>query len=93
MGDFTLILDRANQGDPAAEALLAAVYDELRRAAAAKLSREAPGYTLQATALVHEAWLSVVGSVPMGSKPYIWRPDERVGPGPPIHSTPPAPEP
>ena len=41
----------------AAEHLLALVYDELRRLAAAKLAREAPGQTLQATALVHEAWL------------------------------------
>lgn len=52
------MMHRAQQGDPqAAEEIVALVYDELRRMAAAKLAREAPGQTLQATALVHEAWL------------------------------------
>jgi RNA polymerase sigma factor (TIGR02999 family) len=51
------------QGDPhAADQLLPLVYDELRKLAAQKLSREAPGQTLQATALVHEAYLRLVGT-------------------------------
>lgn len=51
-----------NAGDPkAAEELLVLVYDELRRLAASKLAHEAPGQTLQPTALVHEAWLRLVG--------------------------------
>jgi RNA polymerase sigma factor (TIGR02999 family) len=58
MGDLTRILERAQRGDSnAANELIPLVYDELRRLAAAKLSREAPGQTLQPTALVHEAWL------------------------------------
>ncbi len=62
MSDFTRILDAANQGDPrAAEELLPLVYEELRRLAAAKMARERPGQTLQPTALVHEAWLRLVG--------------------------------
>lgn len=60
MNDVTRILDRVQQGDPkAAEELLPLVYDELRKLAAAKLAREASGHTLQATALVHEAWLRI----------------------------------
>src|SRR5438093_1076417 len=60
MSDFTRILDRVQQGDSkAAEELLPLVYEELRKLAAAKLAREAPGQTLQATALVHEAWLRI----------------------------------
>ena len=62
MGDVTRILADIEQGDPrAAEQLLPLVYDELRKLAAAKLSREKPGQTLQATALVHEAYLRLVG--------------------------------
>lgn len=62
MSDVTLLLDRAEQGDPGAAAeLLPLVYDELRRLAAAKLAQQAPGQTLQATALVHEAWLKMTG--------------------------------
>lgn len=58
MGDVTQILQRAQTGDHAASAeLISAVYEELRRIAAAKLARESPGQTLQPTALVHEAWL------------------------------------
>src|ERR687888_2424148 len=58
MSDVTRILDRAQQGDAkAAEELLPLVYDELRRLAAHKMAGEAPGQTLQPTALVHEAWL------------------------------------
>src|SRR5437667_3483489 len=62
MSDVTRILDRVQQGDPsAAEELLPLVYVELRRLAAAKMAREVPGQTLQPTALVHEAWLRLVG--------------------------------
>lgn len=58
MSQVTQILDRARQGDvKAAEELLPLVYDELRRLAASKMAGEGPGHTLQATALVHEAWL------------------------------------
>ena len=61
VGDVTRILDQVQQGDPkAAEELLPLVYDELRRLAAAKMAHEKPGQTLQATALVHEAWLRLV---------------------------------
>jgi len=63
MSDVTRILDRVEQGDPrAAEELLPLVYDELRKLAAQKMANEAPGQTLQPTALVHEAWLRLVGS-------------------------------
>ena len=62
MIDVTQILSQINQGDPsAAEQLLPLVYDELRKLAAAKLVREKPEQTLQATALVHEAYLKLVG--------------------------------
>ena len=62
MSDVTRILDRVRQGDPgAADELLPLVYEELRKLAAAKMAREAPGQTLQATALVHEAWLRLGG--------------------------------
>jgi RNA polymerase sigma factor (TIGR02999 family) len=62
MTDVTRILTAIEQGDAkAAEELLPAVYDELRRLAAQKLSREPPGQTLQATALVHEAYIRLVG--------------------------------
>ena len=63
MSEMTVTLDRAAQGDPeAADELLPIVYDELRKLAAAKLAREQPGQTLQATALVHEVWLRLAGS-------------------------------
>jgi RNA polymerase sigma factor (TIGR02999 family) len=63
MSDVTRILSAIDQGDPhAAEQLLPLVYDELRKLAAAKLTQEQPGQTLQATALVHEAYLRLVGS-------------------------------
>jgi len=59
----TEILDAVGAGDErAAEKLLPLVYEELRHLAAAKLAHEAPGQTLQPTALVHEAWLRLVGS-------------------------------
>ena len=61
MSDVTRILNAADRGDPhAAEQLLALVYDELRRLAASKIADEKPGQTLQATALVHEAYLRLV---------------------------------
>lgn len=63
MSDVTRILDAIGQGDRQASAdLLPLVYDELRRLAAAKLSQEKPGQTLDATALVHEAYLRLMGS-------------------------------
>ena len=63
MNDVTRILSAIEQGDPhAAEQLLPLVYDELRKLAARKLSHEQPGQTLQATALVHEAYLRLVGA-------------------------------
>jgi RNA polymerase sigma factor (TIGR02999 family) len=59
--EVTRILDDAARGDPrAAERLLPLVYEELRKLAAQRLAREAPGQTLQATALVHEAYLRLV---------------------------------
>jgi RNA polymerase sigma factor (TIGR02999 family) len=61
-GQVTQILAAVNAGDKRAAAeLLPLVYDELRRLAAARMAREKPGQTLQATALVHEAWLRLVG--------------------------------
>ena len=63
MSDVTRILTAIEDGDPAAaDALLPLVYQELRKLAAAKLSHEKPGQTIQATLLVHEAWLRLVGS-------------------------------
>jgi RNA polymerase sigma factor (TIGR02999 family) len=65
MNDVTRILAAIEHGDPqAAEQLLPLVYDELRKLAAQRLAREKPGQTLQATALVHEAYLRLVGSPP-----------------------------
>ena len=62
MSDVTHILNAMESGDgKAAEELLPLVYDELRRLAAVKMAREAPGRTLQPTALVHEAWLRLLG--------------------------------
>jgi RNA polymerase sigma factor (TIGR02999 family) len=62
MSDVTRILSQIESGDPqAAEELLPLVYDELRKLAATKLAHEQPGQTLQATALVHEAYLRLVG--------------------------------
>jgi RNA polymerase sigma factor (TIGR02999 family) len=62
MNEVTSILSAIEQGDPkAADQLLPLVYDELRRLAAWKLAQESPGQTLQATALVHEAYLRLVG--------------------------------
>jgi RNA polymerase sigma factor (TIGR02999 family) len=62
MSDVTRILSQIEQGDPsAAEQLLPHIYDELRKLAAAKMKHESPGQTLQATALVHEAYVRLVG--------------------------------
>lgn len=62
VGEITLLLQQIGQGDKiAADQLLAAVYEELRRLAAAKMARESAGHTLQPTALVHEAWLRLGG--------------------------------
>jgi RNA polymerase sigma factor (TIGR02999 family) len=70
MSDVSQILNQIESGDPkAAEQLLPLVYDELRKLAAAKLAQEKPGQTLQATALVHEAYLRIAGN---GSKGQIW---------------------
>lgn len=63
MTDVTQILGAMQQGDPkAADELLPLVYQELRRLAAFKMANESPGQTLQPTALVHEAWLRLVGA-------------------------------
>ena len=63
MSDVTQLLGAIDAGDPkAADQLLPLVYEELRKLAAAKMAQEKPGQTLQATALVHEAWLRLAGS-------------------------------
>src|SRR3954468_1433305 len=63
MTDVTRILSAVEHGDPHdAEQLLPLVYEELRKLAAQKMAQEAPGHTLQATALVHEAYLRLVGA-------------------------------
>jgi RNA polymerase sigma factor (TIGR02999 family) len=65
MNDVTRILNALEQGDPhAANQLLPLVYDELRKLAAWKMAQERPGQTLQATALVHEAYLRLAGQAP-----------------------------
>jgi ECF sigma factor len=75
MNEVTRILSAIQQGDPrASEQLLPLVYDELRRLAAAKLAHEKPGQTLQATALVHEAYLRLVARG--GRPPGDARPDD-----------------
>jgi RNA polymerase sigma factor (TIGR02999 family) len=67
MNDVTRILSAVEHGDSqAAEQLLPLVYDELRKLAAQKLAQERPGQTLQATALVHEAYLRLVGATHPG---------------------------
>src|SRR5206468_2351644 len=63
MSEVTRILEAIRQGDSkAGEELLPLVYDELRKLAAQAMARERPGHTLEPTALVHEAWLRLVGS-------------------------------
>jgi RNA polymerase sigma factor (TIGR02999 family) len=69
MSDVTHILSAIEQGDPhAVDQLLPLVYDELRKLAAAKMAQEKAGQTLEATALVHEAYLRLVG----GDEPQPW---------------------
>src|SRR5213596_791860 len=69
MSDVTQILSAIEHGDPhAAEQLLPLLYDELRKLAAAKLAHERPGQTLQATALVHEAYVRLVGPLASGGR-------------------------
>jgi RNA polymerase sigma factor (TIGR02999 family) len=76
MNEVTRILSAVEQGDPhAAEQLLPLVYDELRKLAAQKLAQEQPGQTLQATALVHEAYVRLVGELadrPWGSRGHFF---------------------
>ncbi len=68
MSDVTRVLDQISAGDQqAANQLLPLIYDELRKLAIAKMAHERPGQTLQATALVHEAYLRLVGDEPGGS--------------------------
>jgi RNA polymerase sigma factor (TIGR02999 family) len=68
MTDVTRLLEAAHRGDrQAAAELLPLVYDELRKLAAAKLAQEKPGQTLDATALVHEAYLRLVGATPQAA--------------------------
>lgn len=62
MRNVTQILDACSEDPRAAEELLPLVYQELRRLAAARMANEAPGQTLQATALVHEAWIRLLGA-------------------------------
>ncbi|MBL9172432.1 MAG: sigma-70 family RNA polymerase sigma factor [Verrucomicrobiales bacterium] len=69
MSDVTQLLHALDAGDPkAAEQLLPLVYEELRKLAAARMAQEKPGQTLQATALVHEAWLRLVNP----EDPRLW---------------------
>src|SRR5258705_741940 len=79
MSDVTHILSAIDHGDRrAAEQVLPLVYEELRKVAAAKLAQEKPGQTLQATALVHEAWLRLVGE---GKEPRTEEPKNQKGTG------------
>jgi RNA polymerase sigma factor (TIGR02999 family) len=72
MTDVTQILSQIESGDPsAADQLLPLVYQELRELAAHRLAKEKPGQTLQATALVHEAYLRLVG--PSDGEPQRWK--------------------
>jgi RNA polymerase sigma factor (TIGR02999 family) len=66
MSDFTRVLEAVERGEPqAADKLLPLVYDELRKLAKQKMAHQPPGQTLQATALVHEAYLRLLGNDPM----------------------------
>src|SRR6185436_13889216 len=72
VNEVTRILEAIGRGErQAAEELLPLVYDELRRIAAYKLAQESPGHTLQPTALVHEAWLRMIGD---GNEQFDGRP-------------------
>jgi RNA polymerase sigma factor (TIGR02999 family) len=73
MSDVTRILQAIDQGDiNAADQLLPLVYDELRKLAAQKLAQEKPGQTLDATALVHEAYLRLVGDQPFANRRHFF---------------------
>jgi RNA polymerase sigma factor (TIGR02999 family) len=74
MSEITRLLDAAQAGDRHAAAdLLPLVYDELRKLAVAQMAREKPGHTLDATALVHEAWLRLAGERSFESKSHFLR--------------------
>jgi RNA polymerase sigma factor (TIGR02999 family) len=74
MSDITQILSAVEQGDwQAANELLPLVYDELRKLAAQRLAQEKPGQTLQATALVHEAYVRLVGNRPFADRSHFFR--------------------
>jgi RNA polymerase sigma factor (TIGR02999 family) len=74
MPDVTRLLEAANRGDRQAAAdLLPLVYDELRKLAAARMAAEAPGHTLNATALVHEAFLRLVGDHHFADRSHFFR--------------------
>jgi RNA polymerase sigma factor (TIGR02999 family) len=74
MNDVTQLLNAIEAGDAhAAAQLLPLVYDELRRLAAAQMAREKPGQTLDATGLVHEAYLQLVGTPSFASKSHFFR--------------------
>ena len=92
MSDVTGILAQIESGDPqAAEQLLPLVYDELRKLAAAKISLEKPGQTLQATALVHEAYLRLLGPKVGGQESGVGEPSQSSSrPTPDPRSPPPA---
>jgi RNA polymerase sigma factor (sigma-70 family) len=84
MPDITRLLDDARSGDPRAAAdLLPLVYAELRRLAAVQVAREQPGQTLDATALVHEAYLRLVGASRERERPEEERPPVAHAPGSP----------
>jgi RNA polymerase sigma factor (TIGR02999 family) len=74
MNEVTRLLSALGAGDPrAAQRLLPLVYDELRRLAAAQMARERPGHTLDATALVHEAWVRLTGGQQLESRSHFFR--------------------
>ena len=74
MNDVTRILSALDAGDQrAAQQLLPLVYDELRQLAAAQMAREKPGHTLDATALVHEAWVRLTGGQQFESRSHFFR--------------------
>jgi RNA polymerase sigma factor (TIGR02999 family) len=74
MNEVTRVLSAIQAGDPgAAQQLLPLVYDELRRLAAAQMAREKPGHTLDATALVHEAWMRLAGGQPCQDRSHFFR--------------------
>jgi RNA polymerase sigma factor (TIGR02999 family) len=74
MSEVTRILSAIEAGDPqAAKQLLPLVYDELRRLAAAHMAREKPGQTLDATALVHEAWMRLADGQQFENRSYFFR--------------------